>query len=314
MRVFKLSAWIGLSAGLTLAVNSPARAQSTEDQLQADALHARANQLQTGLSNLSEAARLHAQEVELRSSFDPSAVDCLNIAANLFIAAKRPLDARRAMESAGDRALALGDIQRAALLYVNAAFIADGEKNVEETTRLGRKADLLTASPLLADAQKTDLHRRIHHPANVAKTEKERMAQRADSLHGAAITMQAQDGRLAEAARLYKEEVKLRPRDDPGAVDALLLAANLLSADNRPLEARRTLEDAGDRALGAGDVERGARAFIEAAVVADRDGNKEEVRRLAHRAELLAISPQLTPEQRQEISRRIRRLPFASTT
>lgn len=312
-RVSRWGALFGLMSGLVLGMATLGVAQvaekSSDAALRADALHDQALQMQSNPTMLSEAARLHMQEAEMRASFDASAIDCLTLAANLYVAAKRPFDARHAFEQAADRALSVGDLQRAALLYVNASFAAQREGNAQETTRLGRKADLLTSSPLLSDVQRAEIHRRITHPDVAPRNQRERNAFRADSLHAEALALQEDPARATDAARLYKDEARLRLHDDPAAVDQLLLAAHLLFIANRPLEARRTLEDAAERALGAGDVQRAALAYIEAAFVADREGNKAEMQRLGRRAELLSISEYLTPEQRQEIARRLRRSP-----
>lgn len=286
--------------------------------MNADIMHASALDMQSDLSRLPEAARLHITEVESRLLTDGSAVDCLVLAANLCYVSKHPLDARRTMEKAAERALALGDVRRAGMLYLNASFAAERENNPDEMNRLGLRAEMLTASPLLNDEQRGEILRRIHHKDALtkgstdapARNDRMRMAIRADSIQAEAFMYQT-DGRYTEAARLYKDAAKLRPRDDPGAVDNMMLAANLLFVANRPLEARRMLEDAAERALAAGDVERGARAFIEAAFIADKQGNKAETSRLGHRAEMLSVSPQLTPAQRQEIARRLRRVPIA---
>ncbi|HEX6559524.1 MAG TPA: hypothetical protein VF021_08675 [Longimicrobiales bacterium] len=285
--------------------------KASDATVRADALHDQAVQMQSDPLMLSEAARLHISEASMRAGFDASAIDCLTLAGNLYVAARRPFDARHAFEQSADRALSVGDLQRAAMLYINASFAAQREGNMDEMARLGRKADLLASSPLLSQAQRAEIHRRITHPQAPARNERERMAVRADSLHALAVQMQQDPARMTDAARLLKEEVKLRQREDPSAVDNLMLAAHLLFVARRPLEARHALEDAGERALAAGDVQRAALAFIEAAFVADKEGNKAETQRLGHRAEMLSISELLTPEQRQEIARRIRRVPFA---
>lgn len=314
---------LGLSMGTLLLMATSTAAQvrvspEVEAAMNADIMHASALDMQSDLSRLPEAARLHISEADGRPLTDGSAVDCLVLAANLFYVSKHPLDARRTMEKAAERALALGDVRRAGLLYLNASFAAERENNADEMNRLGLRAEMLTASPLLNDEQRSEITRRILHKDAVvkgsrdasARTDRIRLAMRADSIQTEAFEHQT-NGRYTDAARLYKDAAKLKPRDDPGAVDDMMLAANLLFVANRPLEARRTLEDAGERALAAGDVERGARAFIEAAFIADKQGNKAETTRLGHRAELLSVSPQLTPAQRQEIARRLRRVPIA---
>jgi hypothetical protein len=89
-------------------------------------------------------------------------------AAHLFGYAKRPLEARRTMEEAAERALAMGDVVRAAQAYVEASFFADKQKNRVETERLGRKALLLAGSPLLAGDQRDEIMKRIRSNPTLA--------------------------------------------------------------------------------------------------------------------------------------------------
>lgn len=315
-RVLSYRALFGLVGGLILVFATASYPQEPTKEAdatatRADVMHVKALELQSTPATIVDAARMHADEAALRHPFDVSATDCLTLAGNLFYVAKRPLDAKRIMEQAADRALSLGDIHRSAILYLNASIAARDGGARDEMTRLGQKADMLTSSPLLSKAQRDEIHRRFTHPTEAGKTERARLALRADSLHSEALRLQQEPGRALEAARLYKDEAKLRMRDDPSAVDNLLLASQLMYISNRPLEARRTLEEAGDRALGAGDVPRAALAFIEAAFIADKEGNKAETQRLGHRAEMLSVSELLTDQQRQEIMRRIRRVPMA---
>ena len=96
-----------------------------------------------------EAAQLHIQSASLRDLEDPQAVQSLAMAAHLLGYADRPLEARHTMEEAATRALAMGDVVRAAAAYTEAAFFAQKAQNKGELNRLGRKAILLSSSPLL---------------------------------------------------------------------------------------------------------------------------------------------------------------------
>lgn len=136
-------------------------ARAIELQEQAVALHAQP-------ARAVEAARLHKQSAYLRNRNDPEAVQSLAMAAHLFGYAKRPLEARKTMEEAAERALAMGDVVRAAQAYVEASFFADKQKNRVETERLGRKALLLAGSPLLAGDQRDAIMKRIRSNPTLA--------------------------------------------------------------------------------------------------------------------------------------------------
>jgi hypothetical protein len=112
-------------------------------------LHDSALALYSQPSRAAEAARLHVRETSFRSAHDPEAVEALIMAANLFNYAGQPVVARKTMERAAVRALAMGDVVTAAEAYTNAAFLAHKINNKSETQRLGRKAILLSESPLL---------------------------------------------------------------------------------------------------------------------------------------------------------------------
>ena len=136
-------------------------ARAIELQEQAIALHAQP-------ARAVDAARLHKQSAYLRNRNDPEAVQSLAMAAHLFGYAKRPIEARRTMEEAADRALAMGDVVRAAQAYVEASFFADKQKNRQEAERLGRKALLLAGSPLLAAEQRSAIMKRIRSNPTLA--------------------------------------------------------------------------------------------------------------------------------------------------
>ena len=131
-------------------------------------LHERAVALHSQPARAAEAARLHRWSAQLRSSTDPEAVKSLAMAAHLFGYAKRPLDARRTMEEAAERALAMGDVARAAQAYVEATFFAEKLKNRSEIERLGRKALLLAESPVLATEERAAIMNRIRSTPSLA--------------------------------------------------------------------------------------------------------------------------------------------------
>jgi hypothetical protein len=128
---------------------------------------------------------------------------------------------------------------------------------------------------------------------------------RAFALHEEAVALHAEPPRAADAARLHVASARLRGANDPQAVNCLAQAAHLYSYSNRPMAARKTMEQAAERALVMGDVARAARAYTEAAFLADKQGNESETWRLGSKAVLLANSPLLDGEQRSWVLSRI---------
>ena len=131
-------------------------------------LEQRAKDLHADPARAGVAARLHRQSAHLRSANDPEAVESLAMAGYLFSYAKRPLDARKTMEEAAERALAMGDVFRAARAYVEAAFFADEQQDRGETTRLGRKALLLASSTRITAEERTSIVQRIRTSSALA--------------------------------------------------------------------------------------------------------------------------------------------------
>jgi hypothetical protein len=71
------------------------------------------------------------------------------------------------MEAAAERALAMGDVVRAAHAYVDAAFIAQEQGSSSQVTRLAQKAVLLTKSPLLRAEETAAIVNRIQSSAQL---------------------------------------------------------------------------------------------------------------------------------------------------
>src|SRR5687768_1173993 len=135
---------------------------------------------------------------------------------------------------------------------------------------------------------------------------------RADALLDSAAILHEQPARYADAARFYRESAALRPWADAAAVEALAKAAHLYGYANRLTDARRTMEQAAQRALARGDVVRASIANVEAAFFAQKQGNKVHASRLGRAALQLAESPLITPGQRALIVDRVKELPAAN--
>ncbi|HEX6557854.1 MAG TPA: hypothetical protein VF021_00285, partial [Longimicrobiales bacterium] len=121
-----------------------------------------------------------------------------------------------------------------------------------------------------------------------------------------AVDLYSDITRAAEAARLHRWSAQLRADNDPEAVESLAMAARLFGYAHQTKQARKTMEEAAERALGMGDVARAARAYLDAAFYAVELKQNTDIARLGRKALLLAGSPVLTDEQRKSITDRIR--------
>ena len=151
-----------------------------------------------------------------------------------------------------------------------------------------------TALPSIADAQ---LSAKSSAPTS-------RIA-RAIELEEKALALHGAPSRASEAAWLHKQAASLRDPADPAGVQQLAVAAHLFNYANRPFDARRTMEEAAERALGMGDLVRAAQAYVEATFLAKAQNNRSEMNRLGRKALLLTHSPRLTPEERRLLTNRI---------
>jgi tetratricopeptide (TPR) repeat protein len=293
---------------LVLALPAAAGAHPVHGSQDPDSLHAAAIELQAGREGFLQAANLHQAEARLRPAADPSAVDCLITAGQLFHALNMRQEAQRALEQAADRALGMGDVERAARAYLDAAVVAQQAGRRSDGQRLASRARSLENSPQLTSSGRERIAMRIHRVLT-EETGNDESAVRADSLHAAALEVQNDAAGFERAARMHVAESRLRVAGDPSGTECLIWAGHLFYAAGLPLEARRTIELAGNRALENGDIERAARAYLDAAIVAQRQGQGSEVRRLAEKAALLAESPLLSAPQRESINRRISRSP-----
>lgn len=131
---------------------------------------------------------------------------------------------------------------------------------------------------------------------------------RADSLHEAAAALVAVH-RWRDAAGLHRRSAALRSADDPLGFRCLNDAAALAYATGDRSRARSDLTAAAGQALARGDLRAAALAYLDAAWIAQEQGNPRQVWELGHRAEMLADSPLLGPSDRAAILRRIEHAP-----
>lgn len=159
--ILRMSAIALLIWPVALHAQTSAKASDNGAYAKALALREEAVALYAQPKRAAEAARLHVREARLRGPRDREAVEALIMAARLFSYANRPFDSRKTMEQAGDRAIAIGDVATAAHAYLDAAFIALNAREPAEVQRLGRKAFLLTDSPLLSLVERDQLRKRF---------------------------------------------------------------------------------------------------------------------------------------------------------
>jgi hypothetical protein len=155
-------------AGMLLATIGLASAASAQYQLptvvssaKADSLHEAAVALVTA-HRWGDAARLHRRSAQLRGAEDPLGFRCLSEAAALAYATGDRTGARNDKATAASQALARGDLREAALAYLDAAWIAQEQKNPRQVWELGHRAEMLADSPFLGPSDRAAILRRIN--------------------------------------------------------------------------------------------------------------------------------------------------------
>lgn len=140
----------GLSAQVT--------AEATVTEFETIEMDARAR-----LANLKDwdrAAALFRRAAELRPAGDPIAAEDLIYAARLSFYEGDKRQSVRDFESAGNRALAMGDLVVAANAFMDGAWVAHNRGYGEWAFALVDKARLLSNSPLLPDNERMHLRSR----------------------------------------------------------------------------------------------------------------------------------------------------------
>ena len=146
--------------GLPGAAPAQYRLPTLVSSVQADSLHEAAAAL-VASHRWRDAARLHRRSAELRAADDPLAFRCLSEAAALAYATKDRSAARGDLAKAAGQALARGDLRAAALAYLDAAWIAQEQKNPRQVWELGHRAEMLADSPLLLASDRAAILQRI---------------------------------------------------------------------------------------------------------------------------------------------------------
>lgn len=123
-------------------------------------LEAKAESYLEELGRWDRAASLLRRAAELRSPADPVAVEDLLRAARLSFYEGRIRQSVRDFENAGQRALNRGDVVVAANAFTDAAWVADTEGRGQRAHDLLARAQLLSNSPLIREADKSQLRTR----------------------------------------------------------------------------------------------------------------------------------------------------------
>ncbi|MGH7513907.1 MAG: hypothetical protein ACREOQ_13410 [Gemmatimonadales bacterium] len=151
-----LLATLALPAALSAQYQLPTLTSAAR----ADSLHEAAAAL-VAAHRYGDAARLHRRSAQLRDADDPLAFRCLKEAAALGYAAGDRTGARTDMAAAAGQALARGELRDAALAYIDAAWIAQEQKNPRQVWELGHRAEMLAGSPLLSASDRLAIMQRI---------------------------------------------------------------------------------------------------------------------------------------------------------
>ncbi|MEX2528824.1 MAG: hypothetical protein WEA09_14430 [Gemmatimonadota bacterium] len=148
------------------AMQGPMGTESEQpDEARAQELEAQAQELMTERTSWKDAARALRQAAQLREEGDPQAVSNLMTGARLAFYTGDDRGALSDLKQAGDRALAMGDVNTAAHAYLDAAWIGMQLSRPEVVTEYTHRADLLTRSPLLSADHRAAIQQRIEIPA-----------------------------------------------------------------------------------------------------------------------------------------------------
>jgi hypothetical protein len=154
------------TAGLPAAASAQYQLPTVVSSAKADSLHEAAVALATG-HRWGDAARLHRRSAQLRGAEDPLGYRCLSEAAALAYATGDRTGARDDKAAAARQALARGDLREAAMAYLDAAWIAQEQKNSRQVWELGHRAEMLADSPFLGPYDRAAILQRISRGSGV---------------------------------------------------------------------------------------------------------------------------------------------------
>jgi hypothetical protein len=156
-----VSAAVLATLALPSAASSQYRLPTITSVATADSIHEAAVAMTRNFNRWHDAARLHRQSAELRPPEDSLGYRCLVKAAHLSYGKDDLANAQSDMAAAAAQALARGDVEKAALAYADAAWVASERKHQGEVWALARQAEVLASSPLLTEKQRSGILRRF---------------------------------------------------------------------------------------------------------------------------------------------------------
>ncbi len=146
-----------LAMAAVLVVPSDAQSQLSPGVLRAADLESEASRLHNQRDRWAYAAALYMAAVQLRTEDDPQAQEDLWLAASLSYEPGNTAGPFAALESAGDRALATGNIVRAADMFADAAWVAQKAGLRIDQRRLTVKSIELAESSEITRAQRRQI-------------------------------------------------------------------------------------------------------------------------------------------------------------
>ena len=151
-----------------LAIPSDAQSQASPGTQRAVELESEASRLHDQGDRWAYAAHLYLAAAQLREDEDPQAQDNLLLAARLSFATGDRAGAMAALESAGFRALANGDVVQAAGIFTDAAWVAEKARFRSDKRRLALKVVELADSSELTRAERSQILSRLRGDAGIA--------------------------------------------------------------------------------------------------------------------------------------------------
>lgn len=142
-------------------------------------------------------------------------------------------------------------------------------------------------------------------PVSAEMTTDTPRSDKARELKAQAEALFSQPKQWKKAVRLLEQSASMRDAGDPEIYSCLLYAARIQANLGDMDGAQQNLQKAADHAIARGSVVEAAHALIDAAHVAVANNDGQAAREMVERAKLLTASPLLTPEQRNQITRRI---------
>ena len=149
---------------LPVQVEAP---RNSEQKSLAARLEAQAIALQTSPRQYFEAGQLYRRAAFLRGT-DSAAVSSYRSAAWMFSAAGENALARGMMEKAAERAADVGDVERAAHCFIDAALLAVASGRDEKVPGLLERMHAVLTSPLLEDDRRSGILQRIEGSPTLA--------------------------------------------------------------------------------------------------------------------------------------------------